>query len=408
MESPNRQLLTVCAELTKDDKIVVDSAGLIRRLLLFDRVILQSRGLREFGVLAGQFGADGLLELMRSDALRVQCRMLTVGQIGQTQLGSRAETPPLPLNSFSFVPVTEADRGQYLRSRFREIDKAETLQFRQMVKLKREVASRLVDPIPAVQGEMIAQLNLDLERNAPIVGRAVEMSLRLHLGVQALPRPVRVTVERIRGGAFRAESNLHEFGLDSAAEHKVIESGLLAVGGLNQHLAEMKHYGALASFSYRDLPVFDEKVAFLSQAQAPEALEQKLTTIVELPGLPNFQDAIQARRLDLAKLVEVRESSELKEFRGWLKTADASEVSEMSDRLRSVNAALGAAFHSTAGTIIRFVASTGVGLAAPAAAVAMGALDSFLGKVIHERRGPILFLKSIYPSIFRKQSLPDI
>jgi hypothetical protein len=106
--------------------------------------------------------------------------------------------------------------------------------------------------------------------------------------------------------------------------------------------------------------------------------------------------------------VEVRESSELKEFRGWLKTADASEVSEMSDRLRSVNAALGAAFHSTAGTIIRFVASTGVGLAAPAAAVAMGALDSFLGKVIHERRGPILFLKSIYPSIFRKQSLPDI
>ena len=65
---------------------------------------------------------------------------------------------------------------------------------------------------------------------------------------------------------FRVESNLpHLTSLDEITRHMAIERALLAVGGLNQRLADMNGYNALTDFWYRDLPVLGSKFRYFRE-----------------------------------------------------------------------------------------------------------------------------------------------
>ena len=77
------------ATVSADGDIAIDAAKLLRYLILFDCVIIQSIRLREFGVLARMLGVRGLSALLRSGAVRVHCHALTMGQTGQSDISGR-------------------------------------------------------------------------------------------------------------------------------------------------------------------------------------------------------------------------------------------------------------------------------------------------------------------------------
>ena len=56
----------------------IDSGTLLRRLLLFDRVIVKSVGLYEISHLVRLFGKSGFLNLLQSDALKISSEFIFV------------------------------------------------------------------------------------------------------------------------------------------------------------------------------------------------------------------------------------------------------------------------------------------------------------------------------------------
>ena len=68
----------VCAS---DGKVIaVDLSGLIRRLLLFDKYVLESVKLGEFPVLARCFGYEGLRDLLAAKLIEIRCECLQLGK----------------------------------------------------------------------------------------------------------------------------------------------------------------------------------------------------------------------------------------------------------------------------------------------------------------------------------------
>ena len=260
------------------DEIVVDTAKLLRYLLLFDEVIVQSTRLREFNVLASVFGAQGLTALLRSGGIRVLCDAVTIGQTGQSDIGGRIN--PLPLGSYSFRWLREADRKTYLHGCFENVKSGRGLTYKESKRLKHEIATRLVEPEDTVPMEMEEQLLADLRSSVPHLSTALSVELRRNHGISARPSELRLNVHEVCERDFRVESNLpHLTSLDEITRHKAIERALLAVGGLNQRLAEMNGYNALTDFWYRDLPVLGSKFRYFREL-GPERQDRALATVL--------------------------------------------------------------------------------------------------------------------------------
>lgn len=118
----------------------------------------------------------------------------------------------------------------------------------------------------------------------------------------------------------------------------------------------------------------------------------------ELPDPATVEGAVNVERL-----IEIRESEEIREFRQWLRTLDDVSDEELQERLASLRAKLAAAVHSPTGKAVKFLATSGVGLVtAGAGAVAVEAVNQFVVEKLLGEPGPVSFIGSTYPSIFKR------
>ena len=372
---------------------------MLRHLILFDRVIVQSARLREFSVLGSTFGAQGLTALLRSGAVGILCDVLTTGQVGQSSLGGRAR--PLPPGSYSFRSVTGADRKAYLHRCFQNVAPRPGLTHKESKRLKHEIATRLVEPAAGVPKAMEQQLLADLRASAPHLATALSVELRRTHGLVTTPAALRLRVREIAEGDFRVESTLQRRStLDEPARHKTVERALLAAGGLNQRIAQMNAYEAMTDFWCRDLSVLGTKLHHLHQL-APERLDRALATVLALPGLPDIETALARREVDVERLLAIRESREGQEFRRWFRGQGSYEFEALKEEWESLRSRLGAWITTPTGRTMRFLTSTGAGLV-PGLGIATGAIDSFLLERWLPRSQPLFFLRHSYRSIFRR------
>lgn len=214
------------------------------------------------------------------------------------------------------------------------------------------------------------------------------------------PPEFSISVHPIDAEDLRAETDLmKKMGLDIPTAHKVVERGLLAVGGLSQRFAEMEAYSALSGATDGDLPLIDEQLRFLLHL-SPEKKEQQFRRVVEIAGVPDFGLAMSEKRLNVERLLEIRESDECRQFREWLPTIESASNAEIRDRTSSLRAKLGNAIQSRTGKAIRLLTTTGIGIAQPLAGILAGIVDTFLVEKILPRSGVVAFLSDLYPSVF--------
>ena len=383
------------------DEIVVDTAKLLRYLLLFDEVIVQSIRLREFSVLGSVFGSQGLTALLRGGAIRVLCHPVTTGQTGQSNVCGR--TNLLPLGSYSFQSVTGADRKTYLHECFQNVKPSHGLTHKESKRLKHEIAARLVEPVDTVPKEMVEQLRADLRSSAPHLSTALSVELRRNHGISAKPSELTLNVHEVCEGDFHVESNLQRLtSLDELARHKVIERALLAVGGLNQRLAEMNGYNALTDFWYRDLPVLGSKLRYL-RGFDPERHDRALATVLALPGLPDLTEVLSRGQVDIKRFLDIRQSADGEAFRRWIRNPGPDGVAALRDQWGSLRSRLGAWVDTPVGKGLRLLVSSGDAVV-PGAGIAAGAIDRFLLQRWLPRSQPLSFLLHSYQSIFRDPS----
>src|SRR4051812_32964926 len=102
---PRDRLLAPAAVVNADDEVVGATLGaIVRRLLLFEEVILDTYAMRELPFLIDALGVDGLLALLESGALSIRADALTFGEVGRGGFGR----VPLPLLNYSISPVVPA------------------------------------------------------------------------------------------------------------------------------------------------------------------------------------------------------------------------------------------------------------------------------------------------------------
>jgi hypothetical protein len=106
--------------------------------------------------------------------------------------------------------------------------------------------------------------------------------------------------------------------------------------------------------------------------------------------------------ISVEKLLEVRDSSEAREFRDWLGGIGQATDDEIRERIASLRAKAGLKVSGDMGKTTRFLITSGLGLipGATVAALALGATDQFVVDRLLPRSGIAAFVNELYLSIF--------
>lgn len=402
--SIEQHLIAPCSivNATNHDAVEVDVAAIPRRLILFDTYILSSIRLKEFPNFVNAFGFEGTVELLRSARLKIQCQAVTIAQTGQAiPFRSSADRKPLPPHHFSFGTLHASNQNEYIHRCLQEIQKIEA-PLKAKIKLTEAILDEMVVWPTTAGQEALSQLEWDLRSNSPLVKSMLISVLRQELGSAISDVSVQIHIEETQQGDFHAITNLQQLSLDEDRRHKIVERALLAVGGLNYRIEEMKTHNAISGFSETESGLFSEKLGFLLRGLSSNAKEKDFQRVLKVGDFPDFDPS--RHTIDIPKLLEILATKELIEFRQWFSSIGSATDAEIRDRVSSLRARLGSAVQSDSGRIVRFIASAASGfipVAGPAVGLLAGGIDSFLVDKVLPTSGVWTFLNKMYPSIFK-------
>jgi hypothetical protein len=265
--------------------------------------------------------------------------------------------------------------------------------------VEQTIISGLLRPRPEYGPELQAQVEADVRSNSPALRAAIEKKLTDEFG--KLPKPPDVHVEEPEPRVFRIVTDLpRAYGLSDEKTHDTIQQCVFGVANLDQRIADMSAYSAIIGFTEAEAPLLFGKLAGIVAQQNPRPLEEQFARVVTLAGLPHFASA---RKVNVEKLLEVRESKECIEFRSWLTKVGTISDEEVVSMIKGIRNRLGAMVDTGAGKVLRFAATTALGLIPGAGMVVgpvAGALDSFLVEKVFPSSGVVAFLAQKYPSLF--------
>ena len=178
----------------------------------------------------------------------------------------------------------------------------------------------------------------------------------------------------------------------------MFRAGVTAVANLNRRLADMQAYSAITGFMESEAPLLFGKLSGVIAPLNPTLAEEQFKRVIELTDIPDIKPG---QRVDVEKLLKVRDSAECREFREWLSTAEDLSDSEIRRQVTGIRSKMSSLAGSASGKAIRLAATTGIGLLNVVGGVAAGAVDSFLVDRVLVKSGVVAFLTETYPSLFR-------
>jgi hypothetical protein len=268
--------------------------------------------------------------------------------------------------------------------------------------IEEAVWNSLVRPPDSFGTDLLKQVDFDLRSNSPalragIIRQLREESDQAHLDGNLLE----INVDEPRERVFHIKTRIaKDFGLSSEATHLLLQRSVTALVNLNQRLAEMEAYSALTGFLESEAPLLFGKLAGIISPQNPTPAEEQFKRVIEIAEVPDFKPG---QKIDVEKLLKIRDSSECRDFRKWLSTAEDISDDEIRAQAGGMRNKLASLTSSSGGKVVRLAAATLIGnipvaglLLGPAA----GAVDSFIVDRVLPHSGIYAFLTDIYPSLF--------
>ncbi len=318
---------------------------LLRRLLLFDSVIIKSVRLGEIPFLVKAFGLAGLLRLLDSGVLRIACEFTTL--ITDVSKNGARE---LPNFEFAFGIGDLARREQVLRGELRSLQGVPCLSNSKRQEAEDRIIQCLVRPPADFGAQMLAQFESDLRNNTPTLKASIDA--HLNDGFKQVPT-FSLRVEE-KGRLFTIISDLPAvLGVTADAAHIILQAGVGALANITHRLCEMNAYSAITGFTASEAPLLFGRLA--SAVPNPSVLTDQFERVIEIADLPDF---IMGKRIDVEALLRVRESSECLEFRHWLSALEKRTADEVKEMLSGVRQNLGSMIRSSGGRTMRFVVTT--------------------------------------------------
>jgi hypothetical protein len=372
----------------------IDVDGLLRRLLLFDSVVIKSVRLREVPFLVRAFGKDGLRQLLDSGIVKITCEMS--GIISPLAKNGVRALPPW---TFTFGNAQITGREGILRTELRRLQGVPGLKDEEREVLENLVLAKLVRPPEEHNQQLLSQFESDLRAQTP----ALEIALRQHLEKDFggnLP-PFEVRVEESEPRVFYIANDLPRiFGISEERAQTFLTGAVNAVAHLNHRIAEMAAYSAITGFADAEAPLLFGKLWGIVKPLNPEVAEKQFARIATIANFPTF---VPGKRVDIDRLLAARDSAELREFRDWISTLESLTDDQVREMIAGVRNRLGFMIRSEAGKAVRLVATTAFGFAGPVAGVAAGVFDTFLLERLLPSSGVCAFLSNTYPSLFVSQ-----
>jgi hypothetical protein len=370
----------------------IEVATLLRRMLLFESVVIKSVRLREVPHLVRLFGPDGLLLLINSGVLKLSCELIFL--VGDVKTNGVRQ---LPLFHFDFGVANLANREDMLNKELRSLQGISGLKNVQRTLVENTILEKITRPPADYGSEFLAQTKSDLRNNSPALMFALKEQLKQR-NIQVDNPTIRVEEAQ---GVFRVISNLPSWvGVSDEVAHEILWLSIQAVGNINQRIADMSAYSSITGFAESEAPLLFGKFAGLLAPQNPNLIEEQFVRVL---SLAEFPDIDETRRIDVQKLLKARESPELREFRTWLSKLDSVSDQQISEMIGCIRSKLGSLFQTSTAKGVRFAVTNGLGLI-PGAGLVIGpvasAIDSFLIDRVFPTSGVVAFLSRTYPSLF--------
>jgi len=374
----------------------VDIGSLVRRLILFDKTIVKSVRLREVPDLVRSFHRQGFTELVNSGLLRFACDA-TFLIVDVNRNGVR----DLPPNHFSFGIASAKNDESILRSELKGLQGIPGLKEGDRPALEDIILGSLVTPPSSYGQDLLNQFDSDVRTNIPALKLAVVERLKSDPATSNLASTgLLVQVEETSHRVFHIKTSLTSQGFAPEKSHALLQSSLLAVSNLDQRLADMQAYSAITGFLDHEAPLLFGRLAGVMASLNPGAAEGQFRRVIELADIPDFKPG---QRVDVERLLKVRDSAECREFREWLSSSESMSDSQIKEMVASVKNRIASFAGSTTGKVLRLATTTGVGflpIVGPAVGAAAGAIDSFLVDRVLPKSGVVAFLSETYPSLF--------
>jgi hypothetical protein len=393
VEPRDRILGPISTHSEDGEETTVSFGDIVRKLVLFEQVVIESNRLKEIPLLVQKFGYDGVKALMESGRVRIYAEASGIGQIE-----ANPKTPGVH-NYGSFQIHNHKD---YIHEGLQAINEVPGLNARRAKKLRKLVGDRTARQ-PDDRGEDAwDKFMADLESNAAALRLSTAIVVAKETGRVIEPAEFELTIARDDEGRFTSETDLGQrLDIGTLETYEIVSKGLLGVAAFNERLELMERFQSLTGFQASELPLFEEKLSFLLRQIDPDHHVDRFERVIELSGLPQVDPSGSVHDVDLARLVEITSSEEATEFRAWLRGIDSLSDGEIEETLHRMREIVRAAVESPTGKTIRFLTTVGAGVAFPPAGVAAGAIDSLvLPKLIGEP-GATAFLSRLYPTIFK-------
>ena len=401
-----RRLIAPVARVTGRSSVEVDLEAFVFRLLLFDHYVIASIRLLELPALLSAFSYDGLVRLLRSGAISIDCFPVHTGSLGPSLFVE--EVPPgtiRPPFHYSLATVSLPNPLHHVNLCLAELEARLPLRKRQAVGLRRAIYECLT-AVEHEAGEMaLRSTGQELPQSPDILAHMCSLAAKKKFGIILDPADIQVTATRVTDNDYSVENNLEQaFPLGQHDAHTIIESGILAIAQRNDRIEQMKRYSALSGFSNDDLPVFGRRLDFIEASLSPTSQERRVRRILELRGLPRIRSD-QPVSIDARRLLELRDSAECQEFRRWLSSSDDISDDLIRTLSRSLESRIGGFIRSGSGRVLRFLTTSGLGLVPVGGQIAstlLSAADQFLLEKVFPAPGPIAFIDRAYPSLFER------
>ncbi len=338
------KLLAPCANRKAGPNLEVDflAGEFLERLILFDKYILDSIRFQEIPHLIKVFDYTPVLELLNSGILLIHSETFgTFGSTGRTSKVSayRSKKGDLPLCSYCIDPCSiypyesprederdyKKDQKQFTHQNLQLLNKIDGVSSKQGKKLREAVARRVIHfSLDSVIKEISDQNYKDFRDHDPAIKVAIASRIKTLLNQKVGPDAIELKIEFIDEQDFRVESNIEsKLSLNKETVHEIIERALLGIAGRNHLIVEMREFSCLVGYRKNEVPIFSSKLDFLVERIATDRkLTANLHRVLSAKGLPNFSAAVAEGRIDLLKVLEIRESRECIDFRTWLWSQD--------------------------------------------------------------------------------------
>lgn len=368
---------------SNNDVYDVDLLGFVQRLLLFDHCIIPTIWLKDLEMLMRSVKPSDLAALIQSGAMSFYIDSATAAEMGQARAGLNlsGNITRLQDNEFHFVTLRGKDDYSKVRESISQLACAEGVHVSDARAVADLVDENLLEPRGLeITADAFHGFYADLRSvDVSLVERLIGGRLR-SLGIK--PKGLEVRIEEFVPEDFRVHSNLSKFGLFSKKAREVTLGAFMDLIAVHSRLAHMRDLGCLIGMNPKDQQPWEIKVESLVRMFEKEhERERQFTRVITLAGIGE-SNLIEGKKIDLRKLIRLRESEDLTLFRAWLKDTDNKSDEEIRDRLNSLRGRIGNKVQGVSGKVIRMMVS-GLSALVPNPIISLGtglalsAADSF-------------------------------